>query len=164
MRARQKIVALVCFALPLMSAAAYAKPDIQLTMTAEKEVTVTEGGKKLVKRVPAQSSTPGEVLIYTLSYKNVGDEKATAVKVDNPLPAGARYVADSATGAGADITFSVDGGKSFAKPDQLMVEKTKAGQKEKNRAEAIDYTTIRWVIAEIAPGKSGQLAFKAQVQ
>lgn len=158
------IVALGLLALPFVSTAVYAKPEIQLTMTAEKEVAVTEGGKKVVKRVPAQTSAPGEVLIYTLNYKNVGDEKATAVKVDNPLPAGARYVADSASGANAEITFSVDGGKTFARPEQLTVEKTKAGQKEKARADAVDYTTIRWVISEIGPGKSGQLGFRAQVQ
>lgn len=156
--------ALGLLALPLLAAAAQAKPEIQLRMTAEKEIKVQEGGKTIIKRVPAQTSTPGETLIYTLNYKNVGNEKATAVKVDNPLPAGARYVADSAGGAGADISFSADGGKTFAKPAQLMLERVKAGKKEKARADALDYTTIRWVIGEIAPGQSGQLGFRAHVQ
>lgn len=149
--------------LPLVSGQAWAKPKLEMTMTAEKEVTVTEGGKKKVKRVPAQSSSPGETIIYTLTYRNVGDEKATDVKLDNPLPAGARYVADSATGANAQISFTVDG-KSYAKAAELSVERTVAGKKEKSRALPADYTGIRWVIAEVKPGQAGQVGFRAQVQ
>lgn len=160
----RRVAALGLLVLPLLGVAVHAraegKPEVQLSMTAEKEVTVKEGDKQVVKRVPATTSAPGDVLIYTLRYKNVGDEKATAVKVDNPLPDGARYVADSASGAGAEISFSVDGGKTFAKPAGLMV--VKGGTKVK--AEVADYTTIRWVISEVGPGKSGELGFRVQVQ
>lgn len=156
----QFFAAFALVALPLVSVTAHAKPELQMNMVAEKEVTVTEGGKKVVKRVPAQSSAPGEVLIYTLNYKNVGDEKATAVNVDNPLPNGTRYLANSASGAEAQINFSVDGGKTYAKPDQLAVQKS--GKKAK--ADAVDYTNIRWVLGEIKPGQSGQLGFRAQVE
>lgn len=149
--------------LPLAGTLAHAKPELQMSMAAEKEVTVVEGGKQVLKRMPAQSSAPGETLIYTLSYKNVGDEKAVEVKLDNPLPAGTRYVADSATGANTQISFSVDG-KTFAKPEQLVVESSKGGKKEKTKASAADYAAIRWTIAEVSPGQSGQVSFRAQVQ
>lgn len=163
MRAQQFAV-LGLLLLPLLGTAAYAKPELQMNMVAEKEVTVTEAGKKIVKRVPAQVSAPGDVLIYTLSYKNIGDEKATAVNVDNPLPAGMKYLADSANGANTQISFSVDGGKTFAKPELLMLEKVKAGKNEKVKAEAMNYTNIRWVIGEVQPGQAGQLGFRAVVQ
>jgi uncharacterized repeat protein (TIGR01451 family) len=154
------LAAFALLALPFANAAVYAKPELQMNMVAEKEVTVTESGKKVIKRVPAQTSAPGEVLIYTLNYKNVGDEKATAVNVDNPLPAGTKYLSDSASGANAQINFSVDGGKTYAKPDQLAV--LKAGKKIK--AEVVDYTNIRWMLGEVKPGQSGQLGFRAQVE
>lgn len=163
MRART-LAALAMVLLPFVSSAALAKPNLQMNVTAEKEVTVTEGGKAVVKRVKADKSAPGETLIFTLSYTNAGDEKAVDVKLDNPLPGGTRYVADSATGANSLVSFSVDGGKTFAKPDQLAVEKVVAGKKEKGRAQVADYTTIRWVISEIQPGQSGQVSFRAQVQ
>lgn len=159
MRARLYAAA-ICVALPLVATAAQAKPELQMSIVAEKEVTVAESGKKVVKRVPAQTSAPGEVLIYTLSYKNVGDEKATAVNVDNPLPAGMKYQADSAGGAGAQVSFSVDGGKTFAGADQLSL--LKSGKKVK--ADVTDYTTIRWMIGEVKPGQAGQLGFRAQVE
>ncbi|MGH8492671.1 MAG: hypothetical protein ACRERR_06130 [Moraxellaceae bacterium] len=152
--------AFALLALPLASASVYAKPELQMNMVAEKEVTVTESGKKVVKRVPAQSSAPGEVLIYTLNYKNIGDEKATAVNVDNPLPNGTRYMANTASGAEGQINFSVDGGKTYGKPEQLAVQKS--GKKAK--AEAPDYTNIRWVLGEVKPGQTGQLGFRAQVE
>ncbi|MDF3029948.1 MAG: hypothetical protein K0R03_506 [Moraxellaceae bacterium] len=149
--------------LPLLSGLASAKEKLELNITAEKEVTVTEGSKKVVKRVPADRFAPGEVIIYTLNYKNVGDAKATGVTLDNPLPAGTRYVAESATGVNSQISFTVDG-KAYAKAAELSIERTVAGKKEKTRATPADYTGIRWVIAEVKPGQAGQVAFRAQVQ
>lgn len=163
MRART-LAALAVVLLPFVSTAAEAKPQLQMSVVAEKEVTVTEAGKAVVKRVKADKSAPGETLVFTLSYRNTGDEKAVDVKLDNPLPNGTRYVADSATGANTQISYSVDGGRTFAKPDQLSLEKVSAGKKEKVRAQAADYTTIRWVISEIQPGQGGQVSFRAQVQ
>lgn len=160
---RARFLAAAVLLLPLASPLAHARPELQMTMTAEKEITVSEGGKTTVKRVPAQTSAPGETLIYTLTYKNVGDEKAVDVKLDNPLPAGTRLVADSATGAHAQISFTVDG-KTYAKAGQLAVERTVAGKKEKAKATPADYTGIRWVIAEVKPGQAGQVGFRAQVQ
>ena len=163
MRARN-LAASALLLLSFVSPAALAKPLLQMNVVAEKEVTVTEGGKQVVKRVKTEKSVPGETLIFTLSYKNAGDEKAVDVKLDNPIPTGTRYVKDSATGANAQVSYSVDGGKTFAKAEQLMVEKVSAGKKEKVRAQAADYSTIRWVISEIQPGQSGQVSFRAQVQ
>ncbi|MDP2226513.1 MAG: hypothetical protein Q8J78_03440 [Moraxellaceae bacterium] len=165
MSQRNAVIAVfLALALPVLAAPVLAKPDLKMSIVAEKEIKVEENGKTVVKRVPATDTVAGEVLFYTLTYSNAGDEKATAVKVDNPLPQGVKYVAESASGAGADVSFSVDGGKSFAKPAQLTVEKVKAGKKEKVKAEAVDYTTIRWVITEVKPGQTGQLGFHAQVQ
>lgn len=163
MRART-LAALAVVLLPFVSTAAQAKPQLQMSVVAEKEMTVTEGGKQVTKRVKTEKSAPGETLIFTLSYKNTGDEKAVDVKLDNPLPTGTRYIAESATGASAQVSFSVDGGKSFAKADQLSIEKAAGGKKEKVRAQAGDYTTIRWIISEVQPGQGGQVSFRAQVQ
>lgn len=163
MRART-LAAITLLLMPFVSSAALAKPLLQMNVLAEKEVKTVEAGKTVVKRVKADKSAPGETLIFTLSYKNTGDEKAVDVKLDNPLPAGTRYVADSAAGANTQISFSVDGGKTYAKPDQLTIEKVSVGKKEKVKAQPGDYNAIRWVIAEIQPGQAGQVSFRAQVQ
>ncbi|MCC2637787.1 MAG: hypothetical protein K0Q68_1506 [Moraxellaceae bacterium] len=160
----RKLAALAVLLLPFVSPAVQAKPLLKMTVVAEKEVTVTEGGKQVVKRIKTDKSAPGETLIFTLNYQNSGDEKAVDVKLDNPLPTGTKYVAGSATGANSQISYSTDGGKTFAAPEQLSVEKVKAGKKEKARAQAVDYTTIRWVINEIQPGQGGHVSFRAMVQ
>lgn len=164
MRSRT-LAALAALLLPFASVAVEARPQLEMSVVAEKEVTVTEAGKPVLKRVKTDKAAPGEALIFTLAYRNTGDEKAVDVKLDNPLPSGTRYVANSATEAkNIQVSYSVDGGKSFAKPDQLTVEKLVGGKTEKVRAQAADYTTLRWVISEVAPGQSGQVSFRAQVQ
>lgn len=137
---------------------AHARPDLKMTMVTEKELTVVKAGKTVVTRVPARQSMPGEVLVYTLNYRNVGNEKTTLVNVDNPLPVGTRYMADSATGA--TVNFSVDGGKTYGAPEHLM----KIEPKKRSKAQVSDYTNIRWVLGEILPGQSGKLSYRVRVE
>jgi hypothetical protein len=52
-----------------------------------------------------------------------------------------RYVADSALGPGAEVSFSVDAGRTFDRPENLKVQ----GPDGRLRpAVAADYTDIRW--------------------
>jgi hypothetical protein len=52
-----------------------------------------------------------------------------------------RYVADSAVGPGAEVSYSIDGGKSFERAENLRV----TGADGQSRpATAADYTHIRW--------------------
>jgi uncharacterized repeat protein (TIGR01451 family) len=146
-----RIALCVALVLPFMGSVAYAKPELTLKMSVEKEVIVVEAGKKVLKLVSAQPSAPGDVLVYTLNYKNVGDEKATAVNVDNPLPKDTHYIAGSISGANAKASGSIDGGKTFTPTDKI-------------KADAAHYTTLRWTINEVLPGQGGQLGFRATVE
>jgi uncharacterized repeat protein (TIGR01451 family) len=149
----------------LVAPAAWAKPKMELSIQATKEVVQVVKGVRTTKRVPAESASPGEVMEYTLAYANRGDEAAREAVVDDPVPEGTRYVAGSATGAGADITFSVDGGKTFAKAEQLTVEvKLPGGKTEKRPASPDAYTHVRWTLKEVPAGTSGALAFRVQVK
>jgi len=144
---------------------AEAKPRIKVTIETEKIVTQANNGQTSNKRVKATSVEPGETLIYTLRYINTGDEKATNVKVDNPIPKGTVYMAGSAKGANSDITFSVDGGKTFKKAS-LLTYKTKLanGNTAKKKASPEQYSNIRWVIQSVAPGQGGTLGFRVTVK
>ncbi|GMR20962.1 MAG: hypothetical protein BMS9Abin36_1560 [Gammaproteobacteria bacterium] len=144
---------------------AEAKPRIKVTIETEKIVTQVNNGKTINKRVKATSVEPGETLIYTLRYINNGDEKATNVKVDNPIPKGSVYVAGSAKGINSDITFSVDGGKTFKKAS-LLTYRTKLanGKTAKKKASPEQYSNIRWLIQSVAPGQGGTLGFRVIVK
>ena len=96
---------------------------------------------------------------------NVAPAKATNVKVDNPIPKGSVYVAGSAKGVNSDITFSVDGGKTFKKAS-LLTYRTKLanGKTVKKKASPEQYSNIRWMIKSVAPGQGGTLGFRVTIK
>ena len=144
---------------------AFAQPKIEVSSTVEKEVTVEESGKSVVKRVTTDNTDPESDLFYTLSYVNSGDESAKNVAVVNPIPENAIYVAGSATGAGAKITFSIDNGKSYKKPALLTYEISNPdGSTKKLSASPEQYTHIRWVVDAIPAGANGEVRFKVTVK
>ncbi len=151
-------------ALLLLPAVAWAAPQVRINVTAEKEVTVNEGGEQVVKRIPAAEADPGETVIFTITYENVGDEAADNVVVNNPIPEGTDYVPGSATEKG-EVSFSIDGGKAYKNPSLLIYETTNPdGTKEKRTASPEQYTHIRWQLPEIGAGEGGAVGFRVKVQ
>jgi len=150
----------------LAPASLLAAPQISLSVTAEKEVTVADAqGVERIERQPADDAAPGDTLIYTLRYTNSGDETARNVRLDNPVAEGNAYIGDSAWGDNADIQFSIDGGQTFKKPAALTWAGSDGkGGKESRKATPEQYNAIRWVIGEIPAGSSGEAGFRARVK
>jgi len=148
----------------LIPAAAFAKPQVTISVAAEKEVTVVNQGKKSVKLVPATKIAPNEVIVYTVHYANKGDETATNAVIEDPIPKGTVYLADGSTGT-PEPEFSIDHGKSYNKATLLSYEvKLPSGKIERHQATSSDYTNIRWIIKEIPAGSSGNLKFRVKVK
>lgn len=159
-----KVITTALAATLLLAGAAWAAPQVTLSIKAEKEVVVEEDGKKVTKRAPATEAAPGETVIFTIVYENSGDEDATNVVVDNPIPEGTVYINGSATETG-ELTFSIDGGKSYKRPSLLTYEIANPdGSKEKRTASPEEYTHIRWQIPAIPPGVKGDVGFRVRVQ
>ena len=162
MRTCLKLAAVVLMLMPMD---AWAKPEVTVVITAEKEITVVENGQTVVKRVAADTVESGQTIFYTLTVTNSGDEKAANVMLNNPLPGGTAYIGNSAFGKGATILFSVDGGKQFDTPSRLTVMAKKAdGSMQKQAAAPDQYTDIRWTLSEVTPGKSLILGYQAGVK
>ena len=138
---------------------------VDLVTKAEREIEVIEKGAKIKKLVSPQKMVPGDEVIYTVSYTNKTGKPAEKVMVTNPVPKHTRYKDGSAAGDNTDITFSVDGGKTFATPDKLTVTiKDKAGKDNVRPAAGAEYTHIRWVLKQnVAPGQSGTVRFRAVI-
>ena len=150
---------LIAMVLLLLSAEVFAK--VSINIKAEKEVTVN----KITKKVEAKVFNPGDVIFYTLNYVNSGDEVATNAVMDDPIPKGAVYLAGSAFGKDAEITFSIDGGKNFKKPSLLTYEvKLPNGKVEKRTASSEQYTHVRWTVSVIPARGSGQVGFQVRVK
>lgn len=144
---------------------ALAEPNIQLDMTVAKEVVTEVEGTEVVSWVEAQDIEPGQKLRYTVRYINIGDEPATAVKIENPIPDLTVYVSDSASGEGSKIVFSADGGKTYGARDEVTYEAAVfGGGTDRRLAKPDRYTNIRWLIDEIPPGSVGEVSFMVVVQ
>lgn len=139
----------------------FATPQVSISITAEKEVTINKQKKMIV----AKDIKPGDVIFYTIRFINSGDSTATNAVLDDPIPQGTIYIPGTADGNNTDITFSMDGGKTFKKPSLLTYEVKLPGKKaEKKVASPEQYTHIRWVISTISAGGKGQVGFQVKVK
>jgi len=154
------ITLLMAMVLLMLSAEVFAKPLISVSMKAEKEVIVN----KEKKMIAADAVASGDVIFYTMSYVNSGDESAIDAVLDDPIPKGTVYLPGSAFGKDADITFSIDDGKNFKKPSQLTYEVKINGKMEKRTAYPEQYTNIRWQVSAVPAHGNGQVGFKVKIK
>src|SRR3569833_2552428 len=110
--------------------------SVEISLKAEKEIIVVDdNGKKTAKRIGVAvldehgnkstsqieaAVTPGDEVIYTITYANKSEDVATNVVITNPLPAHMNYENGSAQGPNSQLEFSV-AGSHFATPDKLTV-------------------------------------------
>ncbi|OGU13301.1 MAG: hypothetical protein A2076_10875 [Geobacteraceae bacterium GWC2_53_11] len=159
------ILLCTCALVTLTALPSWAKPKMEVAITAGKEVVETVKGEKTRKSVSAHSAQSGDTLTFTVKYKNTGNEAATNAVINNPIAAGMSYIDNSVTGANADISFSIDGGKNFKKASFLTYEvKLPTGTTEKHTARPEEYTHIRWTIKSVPAGGSGELSYKVKVK
>lgn len=117
-----------------------------------------EDGSTETEYVPAEKVEPGEELAYVVSFRNEGSEPEAGMVMTVPVPDDMVYVEDSVIADDAAVDFSVDGGKSFAPRDGLIV----ADGDMTRLAFAAEITHVRWTFARaVAPGEEGMLAFHA---
>jgi uncharacterized repeat protein (TIGR01451 family) len=137
-------------------------PALEVRTIAEVETRVVEEGRDVVHLSPATRVSPGDLVIYTVEIRNNGATDVVAPTVTRPLPEHVAYVADSASGPGAEITYSVDGGISFDRPAGLRT----AGPDGKLQLARPDhYTHIRWQFKIVLKSKSVAYArFRAVVK
>ncbi len=145
---------------------AFADPNIQLDMSVAKEIVIEqESGETTTEWVEANEIEPGQKLRYTVRYVNAGDEAATDVRIENPIPELTVYLSDSATGEGSTIVFSADGGETYAPPQEVTYEvRVFGGGTDRRPANPERFTNIRWLIEEIPPGSQGEVSFVVTVQ
>ena len=138
------------------------KQTITLKNVAEVEVAVVmPDGKKAIKRQPVSKATVGTEIIYTTTFTNTGEKPAGSIVITNPVPENTCYVRRSASGANTDISFSVDGGKSFSAPDKLKIME---GHRQRP-VRPSDITHVRWTYrGELAAGKSSDVSFKVVIK
>lgn len=153
------------FFLAVIAQAQQEGAKLDLKTTAEKEVKVKQGGKITTKRIPLDKASPGDVVIYTITYNNVGKGPVLDAVIVDPIPRGVRYIADTAEGKDAEIVYSTDNGRTWQTPPIEMQIKKPNGSLEKKTVSADRYTHIKWMIKKpVAAGQSGRVSFKVTVK
>lgn len=138
---------------------ALAADDVALdsAVFVERSVTGADGKQSVVREEP-KLVTPGDKLVFVLSYKNAGSAPAESFVVTNPIPASVSFVASDSPGA----DFSVDGGKSWGALAALRV---KGADGKLRAAAASDITHVRWAFAKAIPvAGTGKLSFRGVVR
>jgi len=128
----------------------------------EAEVPVKSAqGKIEKKRIPVSKAPPGNEVIYTTTFTNQGDKPAGNIAIINPIPAHTTYLSGTVFGDNTEVTYSSDGGKTYAAPEQLRI-KTPDGRER--QALPSEYTHIRWIYkGDLAVAKVGTVGFRAVV-
>ena len=150
------IFALLAFSTP---AAAIAANEVAVSskVMVERVKPAPDGSNRIVREEPG-IVTPGDKLVFLLSYRNGGAAPATGFRVTNPIPGAIAFAGGESEGA----TVSVDGGKSWGALAALEVANADGTSRP---AAPEDVTHIRWSFASpIAPGRAGQLSFRGVVK
>lgn len=148
---------------PTRAAAPSAEPQRPARIEVETRVErlrSDEDGRTVLEPLSAAPAA-GDELVYTVSFVNAGGMAATDVRITQPIPPAVELVADSAVAPRAEVTYSVDGGRSFGWAEELVV---RDGDRE-TVAAAGAYTHVRWRLAgAVEPGARGFVRFRATVR
>lgn len=142
-----------------------AKPVLRIGIAAQREITVLEKGKQVRKLEATDRTSPGDTIVYTITYSNTGDVDALGAEIMDPLPQGVLYIDKSAGGKDAKILFSIDDGVTFHAPPLYYKTTNKEGKEVRMEAGPERYTHIKWQLTRpLKPGQAGTFNFKARVK
>ena len=151
---------LVGASLPVISQ--LTQPAVAQTATAPKPLVLKlaqakkVADKKGFKLVPITKALPGDVIVYSIAANNISTKPINKLVINQKIRPGTSYVISSATPVkGTDLTFSIDGGKTY----------TAAPIIAKKPAPADSYTNVRWAfVGSIAPKSQSALSYEVRVR
>jgi uncharacterized repeat protein (TIGR01451 family) len=153
-----KLLVLALVSMTTFATLARATEAVELRTQLVAEVRESAGTQErpTFRMVPATQLAQGQVVYYTVRITNPTPVFANKVQVSQMIPANTTYLAGSAGGPGADVEFSIDGGRSFAPAAELKL------ADGVTRAPPGRYTHIRWRLRNpLAPGATALARFRA---
>lgn len=140
---------------------------LQLQLTDAKEVKVIEAGQETLRLVPVDSTSSGDILVYTINYANNSDiPTAPETAVVGNIPKGTQFVAGSETsGDGLELLYSINNGENFLPQPVTVPVRQADGTFLQQSAPAEMYTHVRWILkAPVPPQGSGKVLYKVKVK
>ena len=132
----------------------------RVTLESAWVVGAADGGERLVAGARPEGAVQR---LYTARFRYEGTRPAPGLRIVLRVPEGMIYVANSALGPGAEISYSVDGGQSFGAPAELSLPPVADDPEgEPRAATSADYSHIRWELpGPHLPGVAGLVSFRA---
>jgi len=141
----------------------HAGGGLVLTKEVFQEIEVKgEDGKIEKKMVPATKVVPGTEVFFVVNYQNQGEKPAEKVVITNPVPKELEYITAAVPPSVAQLTVSVDSGKTY---DDLKNLEVKGTDGKPRPARASDVTEVRWVLkSDVPSGDGGSVSFRARLK
>ncbi len=159
----RKLTVLVLLVALVFGTAAFAQgsPKLELRI-AEKKMNMSQAERMGTEAIAYR---PGDVIKYTVWAQNIGTGTMTEPVITDPIPAGTSYKPNSAKGKHADVSFSIDGGRTYqAWPPKYEI-KDKNGKMVKKAASPDMVTHVQWELKKsLTPKESKQLEFEVTVK
>jgi hypothetical protein len=157
------LVALVgggAFAQRQFTSAGGGRPEVKVQLNG----SVERGGNRL-SLDKVENVKPGEILDWQIVSANEGSAEARDYKAVGHIPTGTALVAGTAAAdGGSTVTFSIDGGKTFA--TQPIIEERQAdGSVKRVPAPVSMYTEVRYEWSDaLAAGGKLSASYKVRVK
>lgn len=140
----------------LLAQSAWAQsPSVTSTLQAHR-VDVVAGN---AVRKAADAGTPGDVVEYVGTYRNVGTTAAGRLLATIPVPVGTTFVEGSVAPAGAQASTD---GVHFAAMPLLRAVRQPDGSTRQEPLPLTAYRYLRWDLGSLAPG--GEAAVRLRVR
>ena len=106
-----------------------------------------------------QAIAGADELVVSVKFTNTTEHVVDSIRITSRVPDGTAYVAESASGPGSEVLFSIDGGRTFGRPAELVLPGVDGAARA---ADPALYTHVRWILrAPLDAGASGLTRFRA---
>jgi uncharacterized repeat protein (TIGR01451 family) len=148
------------FAQRQLKSASGGRPEVKVELTG----SVERAGQRL-SLDKVENVKPGEILDWQIVSSNDGAGEAHDYKTVGHIPEGTTFVAGSAAAeSGSTVTYSIDGGKTFAS-QPVVEERQPDGTVKKVPAPVSMYTEVRYEWSDsLAAGGKLSASYKVRVR
>ena len=134
-------------------------PQDLIVSSALERIAATADAETSVEIAADTVASHADEVIVSIRFTNTSSHVVDSIRITSSVPADLRYRANSASAPGGDVLFSVDGARSFGRPDELTVA---SADGEVRAADPAEYTHVRWVLREpLDAGATGIARFLA---
>lgn len=137
---------------------------LTLTVLAQREQGPAGGNGEGASLVPAEESATGDILRYSIGWRNAGTQELSGAEVVDPIPPQTVFLGEIPMMRMARLLFSADGGRTWSEPP-LQTEVRTASGVSKVEIPPASYTHVKWHFPQpIPPGEAGTFSFRVKVR